>query len=95
MNGSVSFHRRVRARGPGLLRSTEGHLNLPFVPITSSIGGRVQAIDEIVVIHNAIVLSTHRIGRTRDDCNTRPVHGDRSGSIIDLPSQEGIRSSTR
>jgi hypothetical protein len=73
-----------------LLRSTKGHLNLPFHPVTSSIVRGVETIEEIVVIHNAIPLSTHRIGRSRDDGHTRPVHGDRTEATIDLSSQERI-----
>ena len=41
-----------------LLHSTKGHLDLPFVPTASTIGGQIQAIHPIILIDDAIVLPT-------------------------------------
>ena len=65
-----------------LLRSTKAHLDLPFVPAASAIGGDIQAIHEVVLIRDEIVLSNRRARRFRVDCHVPPVHCDGSGTVL-------------
>jgi len=60
-----------------LLQSTEGHLDLPFVPTASAIGGQIHAIQPMVVIDDVIVLSTRR-RPFRHDADIPSVHFDRA-----------------
>ena len=59
-----------------LLQSSKDHLHLPLVPAASAIGGHIQAINEVVVIRDEVVLSNHRAWRLRDDRDIPLVHCD-------------------
>ena len=63
---------------------------MPFLPAVSAIGGHIQAINEVVVIRDQIVLSNRHLWISRDDFDISPIDVDRSGNTIDLFSQEGV-----
>ena len=72
-----------------LLRPPKGHLDLPFIPTASAIGGQVHAIHPMVMIHDLVVLSNRR-RPFRHDSDILSVHFDRAGSTIDLSPQERL-----
>jgi Tol biopolymer transport system component len=72
-----------------LLRSTQAHLDLPFIPGASTIGRQVEAVHPMVPIHDAVDLSTLR-RPFHHDADFGSVHFDRTGASIDLFSQEGL-----
>src|SRR5262245_49696025 len=68
----------------------KGHLDLPFLPGVSTIGGHIQAINKVVEIRDQIVLSNRHVWRFREDCDISAVSVDRSADAIDLLSQERV-----
>src|SRR5437667_12295666 len=83
----ITVQRGGPLANPPLLRSPKCHLNLPFVPTASAIGGQVDAIHPMVLIHNLVVLSTRRRSFSHDS-DIPSVHFDRAGATIDLSPQE-------